>query len=138
MTTCLGLALVATGLDAARHWRLLDTITGLPYLDRSLLPDSTALPEGCRSAVLQPFCLDSQWYVMHTAQLLRDGAMRVRSTRLDNAPFGRDVHWSSGVPWLAAATATWFGVWNSGPAAEHVTTAAIVVPVIMQAFGAAL
>jgi hypothetical protein len=138
MTACVGLALVATGLDAARHWRLLDTITGLPYLDRSLLPDSPALPEGCRSTVLQPFCLDSQWYVMHTVQLLRDGAMRVRSTRLDNAPFGRDVHWSSVLPRLAAATATCLAAQNGGSAAEHVTTAAILVPVIMHLFGAGL
>lgn len=138
MTACVGLALVATGLDAARQWRLLDTITDLPYLDRSLLRDSPALPEGCRSAVFQPNCLDSQWYVVHTSRLLRDSAVRVRNTRQDNAPFGRDVHWSSVLPWLSAATATCLAAQNGGPAAEHVTTAAILVPVIIQMLGAAM
>jgi len=138
MTTCLAAALVTTGLDVSRNWRVLDAVTGVPYLDDSLHAGSPALPPGCRSAVFQTFSLDSQWYVMHTSQMLRDAAVRVRSTRQDNAPFGRDVHWSAAIPWVAGATATGLAFRNGGEAVDHVTTAAMVVPAGIQAVGAAL
>jgi len=65
---------------------VLDAVTGVPYLDDSMLGGSSALPDGCHSAVLQTGALDSQWYVMHTAEMLRDSAVRVRRIRQDNAP----------------------------------------------------
>jgi len=138
MAVCLTTALVATGLHAVRQWRVLDTVTGVPYLDDSLRAGSAALPAGCRSAVLEPFSLDSQWYVMHTSQLLRDSAVRVRITRQDNYPYGREVHWSSAIPWVTCATATCLAIGTGGPAVEQVATAAMLVPVIIQTVGAAL
>ena len=138
MAVCLAVALVATGLHAARQWRVLDVVKGLPYVDDSLGAGSAALPDGCRSAVFEPESLDSQWYVMHTSQMLRDSAVRVRSTRQDNAPFGRDLHWSAAIPWVASTTATCLAIQRGGPAVEQVTAAAMLVPVILQAIGAAL
>ena len=138
MAVCLTAALVATGLHAVRQWRVLDTVTGVPYVDDSLAVGSASLPAGCRFAVLEPFSLDSQWYVMHAARMLQDSAVRVRSTRQDNCPFGREVHWSSAIPWVTCATAACLAIGTGGPAVEQVATAAILVPVIIQVFGVAL
>ncbi len=39
---------------------------------------------------------------MHTEAMIRDGDWRVRHTDRDNAPIGREVHWSSGLMWVLA------------------------------------
>lgn len=45
--------------------------------------------------ILPPYAMDARWWVMHAKQMLREGSWRVRHTATDNAPEGREVHWSS-------------------------------------------
>jgi hypothetical protein len=77
-------------------------------------------PGACeRSSVLLHSALDARWYVIHAETLLRTGAWRVRSTDLDNAPDGREVHWSSALVWAIVALAhllSWFS--GNPPLAE--------------------
>jgi tetratricopeptide (TPR) repeat protein len=49
--------------------------------------------------------VDSTWWVMHTEAMLKSGDWRVRESTRDNAPLGREVHWSSGLMWLLAGLA---------------------------------
>jgi hypothetical protein len=43
---------------------------------------------------------DAQMWVRHAIDGAAAGHLRVRHTEVDNAPLGRDVHWSSSVNWL--------------------------------------
>lgn len=45
---------------------------------------------------------DAQMWVLHALDLPERGATRARFTTADNAPFGREVHWSSPLVWLLA------------------------------------
>jgi hypothetical protein len=47
---------------------------------------------------------DAQMWVLHALDLQEHGGLRVRATALDNAPLGREVHWSSSLVWLLAGT----------------------------------
>lgn len=58
--------------------------------------------------ILPPYAMDARWWVMHAKQMLREGSWRVRHTATDNAPHGREVHWSSPLSWLLCGMA---GVW---------------------------
>ena len=60
---------------------------------------------------------DARWWVIHTRQMLRDSAWRVRQTNLDNAPEGREVHWSSFLMWVLALLA-WIRSWGTGQPAD--------------------
>jgi hypothetical protein len=57
---------------------------------------------------------DSYYWIAYTRQMVDEGRWRVRRTELDNAPHGREVHWSSLLAWwiagLAAAEAAVRGV----------------------------
>ena len=43
---------------------------------------------------------DSLMWLIHAEKGLQDRSFRVRSTVVDNVPFGREVHWSSGMIWF--------------------------------------
>jgi hypothetical protein len=45
---------------------------------------------------------DAQMWVLNALDLQEQGLTRVRRTQTDNAPFGREVHWSSPLVWLIA------------------------------------
>jgi hypothetical protein len=46
--------------------------------------------------------VDAQMWVRHALDLQENGQLRVRFTDVDNAPFGREMHWSSLVTWVSA------------------------------------
>ena len=46
---------------------------------------------------------DAQMWVHHALDLQANGGLRVRTTAADNAPAGREVHWSSPLVWTIAA-----------------------------------
>ncbi len=46
--------------------------------------------------------LDAQMWLRHALDLQENGGARVRFTHVDNAPFGREVHWSSSLTWILA------------------------------------
>lgn len=58
-----------------------------------------------REVVLPISSVDSNWWILHTEAMLRSGDWRVRETTRDNAPLGREVHWSSGLIWILAGLA---------------------------------
>src|SRR5688500_9748133 len=43
---------------------------------------------------------DAQMWARHVTAAREAGEARTRFTRVDNAPLGREVHWSSGFGWL--------------------------------------
>lgn len=47
---------------------------------------------------------DAQMWVLNALDLQEQGLTRVRSTQTDNAPFGREVHWSSPLVWIIAGS----------------------------------
>jgi tetratricopeptide (TPR) repeat protein len=58
-----------------------------------------------REVLLPASSVDATWWVMHTEAMLKSGDWRVRESTRDNAPLGREVHWSSGLMWLLAGLA---------------------------------
>ena len=70
-----------------------------------------------RMVILAPTAFDTRWWVLHAESFLRGDSWRVRSTTLDNAPEGREVHWSSSLIWLLAAMARGLA-WATGRPAE--------------------
>lgn len=67
---------------------------------------------------------DAQMWVRHVLAGIESGESRVRFTSLDNAPVGREVHWSSGFGWLLRGAAllqeSLGGSAAGGPALERV------------------
>lgn len=43
---------------------------------------------------------DSYYWLTYARQMLVEGKWRIRHTHADNAPYGREVHWSQSVSWL--------------------------------------
>jgi hypothetical protein len=48
------------------------------------------------------FAADAQTWVRHALSLSEGNALRLRHTDIDNAPFGREVHWNSAWAWTIA------------------------------------
>jgi len=42
---------------------------------------------------------DSYYWIAYSRDMIKEGRLRVRKTDLDNAPYGREVHWSSFLCW---------------------------------------
>jgi hypothetical protein len=89
-------------------------------------PGSHPIPEGTveRQIILPVTGIDGKWWVLHAEKMLREGRLRVRHTDLDNAPSGREVHWSSGLMWLIIALG-WAGqLWSQLPIADSLSLGA--------------
>ncbi|MBU1693905.1 MAG: hypothetical protein KKC51_08060, partial [Verrucomicrobia bacterium] len=43
---------------------------------------------------------DAYHWISYAREMARTGAWRIRHTKIDNAPFGRPVHWSQSISWL--------------------------------------
>ena len=91
-------------------WALVATLL---LSDALLLRDYNALidAQGLRGAPVSATPLrhtvpllyaDAQTWVLNTLDLVEQGGTRVRFTQVDNAPFGREVHWSSPLVWTLA------------------------------------
>ena len=65
------------------------------------------VPETPMRQVLPATYADTQMWVRHAVASEAAGELRVWRTRADNAPDGREVHWSSSVVWLLRL-ASWF------------------------------
>ena len=50
------------------------------------------------------FAADAQTWVRHAINLAEGDSVRLRHTRIDNAPEGREVHWNSAWAWAIAAS----------------------------------
>ena len=86
-----------------------------------------------QNTILPPASMDMRWWILHAQSLLESDSIRVRSTSIDNAPIGREVHWSSGLIWLIAGLARLMAFFSAHSAIDCVADAAIVAPLILLA-----
>ena len=112
-------------------------ITGLGKI-RTMeeLPGSFPIPSGAyqQSTILPPASMDMRWWVIHAQALLESDSPRVRTSQIDNAPIGREVHWSSPLIWLIAGLAQLLSSLNGQPPVDCVAWAAIVAPLLLLLF----
>ncbi len=85
------------------------------------------LPVGTREQhlILPAGSMDARWWTLYAEQMLREHRLRIRHTSLDNAPEGRDVHWSSLLTWLLAGGAFVRSLFIAGSLPEHVSQVAL-------------
>jgi hypothetical protein len=70
---------------------------------------------------------DSYYWAAYARTMIEEGRFRIRRTEIDNAPYGREVHWSSGTTWLLAALAP-VAEWTGSRGVDHaIADAALVV-----------
>jgi hypothetical protein len=107
MAAALALALSLLVMDAVARIGRVHDVTAvrwgpLPVAVRSSgRPAAPGLSE--RDQVLPNGGADSYHWIMQTQEMLAGGGWRLRRTSLDNAPDGREVHWSSALVWCLAA-----------------------------------
>lgn len=83
---------------------------------------------GQHSQILSP---DGCHWVMQTEQMLASGSWRVREVSYDNAPAGREVHWSSSMHWWLGALAWLHNIFGAGSTAASVEAVAAYAPPLL-------
>jgi hypothetical protein len=100
-----GLA-VLLALGAADAWVKHRTVIGPPGRLQVGASGRVQPLDPARAADAQPDRLfwddDAYFWLRYTGRLVESGGLRVGWSALDNAPFGREVHWSSAPVWLLA------------------------------------
>lgn len=99
-------------------------------------PEVRSLPGvHAREVILPPQAADAMWWVMHTETMLREGHWRARWSAQDNAPHGREIHWSSGLMWLLALLAWLIHLASGLETVDSVQHAALLAgPVMLVGF----
>lgn len=89
-------------------------------------PDSpTGYADGRRSLVLSIGAADTAHWIMQTQEMIANGDWRIRHVEYDNAPSGREVHWSAPLHWWLAGLA-WLDHLASGrPVGQSVERAVL-------------
>lgn len=128
--------LIAAGgfliFDSAWRLRELDHATKTSVLSDTPPPRKEYL---AREEVLPGGGLDARWWIIHTQQLIKSGQWRVRFTAQDNAPFGREVHWSSLPVWtLAGLSAVVGGIRGISPESAVPQASMYFGPVLLLVF----
>ncbi len=73
-------------------------------LDRlSAAPAGIDPPLTGRNRLYPSSAYDGLFWISYAQEMAAEGAWRVRQTDIDNAPYGREVHWSSGFAWWLVA-----------------------------------
>ena len=106
----------------------------LRFADRAaqMPAELASLPEQAPRTAIYPIAsADSHWWVMHAEAMIRSGDWRVRETARDNAPHGREVHWSSGLLWSLAGLAWLIHLGAGLEMVSAVQQAALVVGPLM-------
>ncbi len=75
--------------------------------------------------------MDTYHWVMQTQEMLAGGGWRIRHVDYDNAPAGREVHWSSLMRWWLGALAAIDHAYTAIPLAQAVEDSAPVGSVLM-------
>jgi len=112
-------------LDARVTAELLERVAAVATLDPGQIGAPVAQGARERSGALLPGALDAKWYAIHAESLLRGEGWRIRSTRLDNAPHGREVHWASLLVWALAGWASLLSCFSGRTVVEEVQYAAL-------------
>ena len=134
LLVCLITTVAAVGVAAYAKWTTIGKISAVSFSE--VPPHAVPLPSGAREEylVLPNSSVDARWWVVHTKKMLRDGSWRVRGTMLDNAPDGREVHWSSFLMWVLGVLA-WLRSWGTGgPAEWFVADAAVAAGPLLLVF----
>ncbi len=102
----LAVALVYTAVDSSLRLTTIESLasalSGVPALD----PHSpTGYVHGERALVLPSIGADGLHWIMQAQLIVNGQTARVRHVDYDNAPYGRDAHWSSLLPWWLATLA---------------------------------
>jgi hypothetical protein len=102
-------------------------------------PGSFPIPPGAyiQETILPPASMDMRWWILDAQSLLQSDSLRIRDTSIDNAPAGREVHWSSGLIWLIAGMAKLISYFTGQPALDRVAGAAMAAPLILLALSVA-
>jgi hypothetical protein len=135
LLVCIAATLAAWVVDGVARLRTVEKISAVSFSETQ--PGSVSVSPGTReeSLILPHSSIDARWWVIHARQMLREGEWRIRSTALDNAPEGREVHWSSLLLWVLSGLA-WIRSIGTGQPAWHFTAdAALAVgPLLMAVF----
>lgn len=149
----LALALGLVVADSICRMRGIQAVTEMRISDLPIPQKDPGSPTGyalgVRNVILPEMGVDGRHWVMQAQQMLTEGPARVRKVDYDNAPFGREVHWSSSFRWWLAAVA-WVDSKISGEplpiSVERVSPYAgtillvlillVLVPVVAWRFGA--
>lgn len=106
------------------------------HTDRSARAfDSRGVPPNTISGLTEPrFFIDNDAYawMAHTRDLMASGDWRIRHTFMDNAPYGRDMHWSHLLIWTLRGMATAIMAFTGWPAARAVELAGVWVMPLFQ------
>ena len=118
LLACLVVVLATLALDGAARLAGVDKISSVTFSETP--PNSQPLPSESRqeTILLPQASVDARWWVIHTREMLREGAWRIRHSDLDNAPAGREVHWSSFLMWILSGLA-WIRSWGTGEPIHH-------------------
>jgi len=97
--------------------------------------ERTLVPPNTIPGMAEPrFFLDNDAYawMAHTRDLMASGDWRIRHTFMDNAPYGRDMHWSHLLIWSLRGIATAIMAVAGWPAARAVELAGVWIMPIFQ------
>lgn len=81
--------------------------------------------KGMRNTILPSSAVDGCQWIMHTQHMVSSGGWRIRWTDIDNSPHGREIHWSSLLPWTIVAFAWMHGLMTGTPLAQAVAPASL-------------
>lgn len=122
---CALLCLLIVFGDSTLRWDIIRKVSAVTLTD--VPAGSTPLPAGAHEEmlILPGGSMDARWWVLHTRQLLDTGNWRVRETPRDNAPLGREIHWSSGIFWTLSLLSHLLGWLENKPPSSQVSEAAL-------------
>ncbi len=104
----LALALVLTflGVDSARRLEAVAAVSAVRPTGAPMPVPDVASPSGFAAGqhrlILPATATDGYHWLLQTERQLAGGGLRIRGTSADNAPAGREVHWSSPPRWWLA------------------------------------
>lgn len=119
-------ALFAVWSDARFGIREILTATSFGPQGRLVEPLQFHDGEKTRNLVISS-APDARWWIMHAERMERNGEWRIRSTTNDNAPAGREVHWSSLPAWYLVGLSKVLSPWNAREDLSAVEWAALFV-----------
>ncbi len=129
-------ALAFLALDSGMKLRSFDAVTAFaeaacPPPPRDL-NSPTGFVAGQRNGLLDPG--DSYHWAMQTQTIAAGGGLRTREVTYDNAPFGREVHWSSPLRWWLAVVGWIHGKITGQPWPIAIEQAALYANTLLFAF----
>lgn len=109
--------LLGLGFLAVKTWREADQIRTVSGMR---IPDQPGHQPGspAHRVIVPAIFIDSYQWLNNAQTMAREGVLRVRRTDLDNAPYGREEPWHSGLLWWTVLLGWVYGHFN-GMATEN-------------------